>query len=255
MAFYFGSDLEPNMASKIFTMGNPAIWWTGILVFGILTVFALSKVKKHFIPIFATSAVAFVYMAFPSSLAQIIKNSSLEKWCLGLCAAVLILLLIFFKFDKRQLLVSIASYIVLLITVFVFYGAERNISFYKQLNTRLATLVFLAICISILFRGIYKFDRKLLLIMAAMVFQYVPWIFITRSTYIYHYFSIVPFLILSIVYIIKILVDNYPRGRVLTYVYLGLVFALFVLYYPGLSGLEVPVEYMGNMKWFDTWYF
>jgi dolichyl-phosphate-mannose--protein O-mannosyl transferase len=91
--------------------------------------------------------------------------------------------------------------------------------------------------------------------MAAMVFQYIPWIFITRSSYIYHYFSIVPFLILSIVYIIKIFVDNYPKGKVLAYIYLGLVFALFVLYYPGLSGLEVPVEYMGYMKWFGTWYF
>lgn len=255
MAFYFGSDLEPNTASKIFTMGNPAIWWTGILVFGILTIFALSKVKKYFVPIFAASAMGFVYMAFPSSIAQVIKPASLETWCMIICAAVLVLLLILFKFDKKQLLVSVASYAVFLVAILAFYGSERNIDFYKQLSTRLSTLVFLAICISILLRGIYKYDRKLLLIVAAMVFQYVPWIFITRSAYIYHYFSIVPFLILSIVYIIKFFVDNYPKGRILSYVYLGLVFALFVLYYPGLSGLEVPVEYMGFMKWFDTWYF
>ena len=255
MAFYFGSDLDPNMASKIFTMGNPAIWWTGILVFGILTVFALSKVKKHFVPVFAVSAIAFVYMAFPRSIAEFINSSKLEIWCLIICAVVLVLLLILFKFDKKQLLVSLASYAVLVITVLVFYGAERDINFFKQLNTRLATLIFLAVCISILFRGIYKYDRKLLLIMAAMVFQYIPWIFVTRSTYIYHYFSIVPFLTLAIVYIIKIFVDNYPKGRILAYIYLGLVFALFILFYPGLSGLEVPVKYMQNMKWFSTWYF
>lgn len=255
MAFYFGSDLAPNMASKIFTMGNPAIWWTGILVFGILTVFALSKVKKHFVPIFAASAITFVFMVFPSPLANSIKIGSIEIWCMSICAAILILLLVLFKFDKKQLLVSIASYIISLVTVLLFYGAERNTNFLKQLNTRLAILIFLIICVSILFRGVYKYDKKLLLIMAAMVFQYIPWIFITRSTFIYHYFSIVPFLILSIVYIIKIFVDNYPKGKILAYIYLGLVFALFVLYYPGLSGLEVPVEYMGNMKWFGTWYF
>jgi len=255
MAFYFGSDLGPNMASKIFTMGNPAIWWTGILVFGIFTVFALSKVKKYFVPIFAVSAIAFVYMVFPSSIAEVINSSKLEIWSLIICAVVLLLLLVFFKFDKKQLLASFASYAVFVITVLAFYGAERDTSFYKQFDTRLAILIFLAICISILLRGIYKYDRKLLLIMTAMVFQYIPWIFVTRSTYIYHYFSIVPFLILSIVYIIKIFVDNYPKGKFLTYIYLGLVFALFILFYPGLSGLEVPVKYMENMKWFNTWYF
>lgn len=255
MAFYFGSDLAPDRASKIFTMGNPAIWWTGVLVFVLLTVFALSKVKKFYLPVFAASAMAFVFILLPSSLAAYVKIGNLETWCMSICAAVLILMLVLFKFDKRQLLASTASYIGFLITVLLFYGADKNLNFYKQLNTRLTMLIFLAICISILFRGIYKYDRKLLLIMSAMVFQYIPWIFITRSAFIYHYFSIVPFLILSIVYIIKLFVDNYPKGKVIAYVYLGLVFALFVLYYPGLSGLEVPVEYMGNMKWFDTWYF
>jgi len=255
MAFYFGSDLDPNMASKIFTMGNPAIWWTGILVFGILTVFALSKVKKHYVPIFAASAITFVFMVIPDSVANSIKTGNIEKWCMSICAAILILLLVLFKFDKKQLVVSIASYIVSIATILFYYGAERDINYFKQLSTRIAILIFLILCVSILFRGIYKYDRKLLLIMAAMVFQYIPWIFITRSSYIYHYFSIVPFLILSIVYIIKIFVDNYPKGKVLAYIYLGLVFALFVLYYPGLSGLEVPVEYMGYMKWFGTWYF
>jgi len=255
MAFYFGSDLGPNMASKIFTMGNPAIWWTGILVFVIFTLFALSKVKKYFVPIFAVSAISSIFMLLPASITELIKYGSITTWSMTICAIILALILAFYKFEIKQLLVSTVSYIVFLVTILTFSKAERNIDFFKQLNTRLAILIFLAICISILFVGIYKYDRKLLLIMTAMVFQYAPWIFITRSSFIYHYFSVVPFLILSIVYIIKIFVDKYPKGKTLAYVYLGLVFALFVLYYPGLSGLEVPVEYMGNMKWFDTWYF
>ncbi|WP_456049012.1 glycosyltransferase family 39 protein [Acetivibrio cellulolyticus] len=256
MAFYFGSDLEPDMASKIFTMGNPAIWWTGILVFVIFTVFALSKLKKYYVPIFITSAAAFAFTALPGTLTtSVTKFGRLETWWMAICATILILLLILSKFDKKQLLASAASYIGFIIPVLLFYGAEKNLDFYKQLSTRLAILIFLAICISILFRGIYKYDRKLLVIMAAIVFQYIPWIFITRVAFIYHYFSIVPFLILSIVYIINIFVDKYPKGKFIAYVYLGLVFALFVLYYPGLSGLEVPIEYMGNLKWFGTWYF
>jgi dolichyl-phosphate-mannose-protein mannosyltransferase len=255
MAFYFGSDLNPGMASKIFTMGNPAIWWTGILVFVILTIFALSKVKKYFVPIFTSALFAIAFIFVPSSFVSSIKVWSLESWFMLICAAVLILLLILLKFDKKQRISSAVSYIGFIVTILLFKGVERNLDFYKQASTRIAILIFLGICISILFRGIYKYDRKLLVIMAGMVFQFVPWILITRIAFIYHYFSITPFLMLSIVYIIKIFVDKYPKGKVIAYVYLGLVLALFILYYPGLSGLEVPVQYMGYLKWFSTWYF
>lgn len=256
MAFYFGSDLEPNMASKIFTMGNPAIWWTGILVFAILTIFALSKVKNIFVPIFAASAIAFAYIALPDFLTtSVSKFGRTEIFWIVACALVLLLLVFLQKFEKKQLIASAASFIGFIVTVLLFYSTEKNMDFYKQFSTRLAMLILLATCVTILFRGIYKYDRKLLVVTAAMVFQYVPWMFITRVVFIYHYFSIVPFLILAIVYIIKKFVDKYPEGKFITYVYLGLVFALFVLYYPGLSGLEVPVEYMGYLKWFGTWYF
>jgi len=256
MAFYFGSDLEPNMASKIFTMGNPAIWWTGILVFVIITTLALSKVKKIYVPIFIASVMAFAFTALPDFLTtSITKFGRLEIWWMVACALLLLLSLLPSKFDKKQLISSAASYIGFIATVMIFYGAEKNLDYYKQLSTRLAMLILLMTCIFILFRGIYKYDRKLLVVITAMVFQYIPWIFITRVVFIYHYFSIVPFLILSIVYIIKLFVDKYPKGKFIAYVYLGLVLALFVLYYPGLSGLEVPVEYMGNLKWFGTWYF
>ncbi len=256
MAFYFGSDLEPNMASKIFTMGNPAVWWIGILAFAIITILALSKVKKICVPIFAASIMAFAFIVLPGFFTTSVnKLGRSEIWWLIVCASVLLLLLVLSKFDKKQLIASVASYIVFVVTVMLFSGAEKNLDFYKQLNTRLAMLILLTTCIFILFRGIYKYDRKLLVVTAAMVFQYIPWIFITRVVFIYHYFSIVPFLVLSIVYIIKIFVDKYPKGKFIIYVYLGLVLALFVLYYPGLSGLEVPVEYMRNLKWFGTWYF
>ena len=116
---------------------------------------------------------------------------------------VLLLLVFLQKFEKKQLIASSASFIGFIVTVLLFYSTEKNMDFYKQFSTRLAMLILLATCVTILFRGIYKYDRKLLVVTAAMVFQYVAWMFITRVVFIYHYFSIVPFLILAIVYIIK----------------------------------------------------
>ena len=82
-----------------------------------------------------------------------------------------------------------------------------------------------------------------------------PWIAVPRIAFIYHYFSIVPFIILLIVYVIKKAVDKYKGAKYFAYVYLGIVLALFILFYPGISGLEVPVSYMRALKWFPTWYF
>ncbi|MFZ5988726.1 MAG: phospholipid carrier-dependent glycosyltransferase, partial [Bacillota bacterium] len=122
-------------------------------------------------------------------------------------------------------------------------------------NTQAIIWLCLLVSIAILFIGTYKYDRKLLLILTAMIFQYIPWIAVPRIAFIYHYFSIVPFLILAIVYVIKKFVDKYDDAKYFAYVYLGIVLALFILFYPGLSGLEVPVSYMKYLKWFNTWYF
>ncbi len=101
-----------------------------------------------------------------------------------------------------------------------------------------------------------KKDRKILfLLIAAVFFQYVPWIIIPRIAFIYHYFSIVPFMVLLIVYLIKELIEKYSKSKHYIYSYLGIVVGLFIMFYPVLSGYEVNPEYMKYLRWFKHWYF
>ena len=102
-----------------------------------------------------------------------------------------------------------------------------------------------------------KNDRKMTVVFVAAAFQYFPWVAISRITFIYHYFSTVPFMILAIVYVIKYLMENYPETRYTIYAYLGVVALLFIMFYPIMSGMMVDRSYVDTyLRWFKThWIF
>lgn len=111
--------------------------------------------------------------------------------------------------------------------------------------------VFAAIIISIV-----KRDKSMVPVFIAAAFQYIPWIFIKRVVFIYHYFSTVPFIILSIVYVIKFLLERFPRARYFIYGYLAVVFVLFVMFYPVLSAFEISRDYVDYvLRWLPGWDF
>jgi dolichyl-phosphate-mannose-protein mannosyltransferase len=95
-----------------------------------------------------------------------------------------------------------------------------------------------------------------LFILTALAAQYLPWIIIPRQqTFIYHFFASVPFLILAVVFVIKILVEKKPGLRWAVFVYLGIVMLLFFLFYPLLSGARADTTFVnGVLKWFPTWF-
>lgn len=107
--------------------------------------------------------------------------------------------------------------------------------------------------------GICKKDKGMAVVFAALLSLYYPWIFISRLTFIYHFFSCVPFLILALVYVGKTLKDGYrvysARTQRIICLYLGLVIGLFILFYPVLSGMEVTRAYVDKLRWFRYWIF
>jgi dolichyl-phosphate-mannose--protein O-mannosyl transferase/Gpi18-like mannosyltransferase len=148
--------------------------------------------------------------------------------------------------------------------------------------------------------------------LAGMLTEFLPWVLVSRTMFIYHYFASVPFFTIAIVlyireweqrrgpadrnaqlqvviffaaavfvgifavfvkftsillplvlaFILLILLAMYLRQvplelyrRDLTHVYLAVVLALFILFYPTLSGLPVPSWYGALLKWMPTWWF
>jgi dolichyl-phosphate-mannose-protein mannosyltransferase len=96
-------------------------------------------------------------------------------------------------------------------------------------------------------------DKKLRLLLIAYCSQYLPWILVPRLTFIYHYFAMVPFLILILTYFIKDFIEDHPTKRKWVYGYLAAVLLMFVIFYPLLSGLEIPKAYSAWLRWLPGW--
>ncbi len=95
--------------------------------------------------------------------------------------------------------------------------------------------------------GFWKKDKKAFLILTAFAFQFLPWFFVKRFLLIYHFFSAVPFLILSIVYVLGLVQNDRSRiSLAFFYAYLLLTMGLFVVFYPVISGMVVPVDFLTN---------
>ncbi|MCK4494825.1 MAG: hypothetical protein KAU91_00625 [Candidatus Aminicenantes bacterium] len=98
-------------------------------------------------------------------------------------------------------------------------------------------------------------DKKFLLVLIGLASQYLPWILIQRLTWIYHFFTTVPFMILCIVYLIAYLKEKWPRSSYFIYGYLIITVVLFILFYPILSGLPISKTFVENLRWLKSWIF
>ncbi|ASA25569.1 phospholipid carrier-dependent glycosyltransferase [Paenibacillus donghaensis] len=99
-------------------------------------------------------------------------------------------------------------------------------------------------------------DKNLYMIWIAFFSQYVPWMLVPRETFLYHYFAMVPFMILGIVYVMQLLEGKYAKAKTLRYVYVAVAALLFVAFYPVLSGMVVSGSYVTTLlRWFPSWVF
>ncbi|WP_223066990.1 glycosyltransferase family 39 protein [Paenibacillus caui] len=102
--------------------------------------------------------------------------------------------------------------------------------------------------------SIKRKDQYMYMAWIAYFSVYVPWMLVPRYTFIYHYFTMVPFMILSIVYVMKLCEERYawfPKVRIAYVIGAGV---LFVMFYPALSGLVVSRDYIDYvLRWFPSW--
>ena len=106
-----------------------------------------------------------------------------------------------------------------------------------------------------------KKDRIAAFLLIGYLAQYLPWFFVTRITFMYHYFPSVVFVVLMIVYsLLQVKQELYKKRPpaqvflVLTVLYGAAVFALFLLFYPVLSGQPVEASFVDQwLRWFNSW--
>ena len=92
---------------------------------------------------------------------------------------------------------------------------------------------------------------KALFIVVGYLSQLVPWMFIFRTTFAYHYFPSTLFLALALAYLMNDLMNRQARGwRLAVYGFTGSAAVLYAAFYPVLIGLAVPTWYTNNfLRW------
>ena len=108
---------------------------------------------------------------------------------------------------------------------------------------------------------IYNWIRKpnyvIAFILIALFAQYLPYAGIKRLSFIYYFYPVTPFLILSVVYVLKLAFEAKKKiYGYIGYCYLAICILLFILYFPVLAGLVIPRSYTVDVLWLSkNWNF
>ncbi|URN94578.1 MAG: phospholipid carrier-dependent glycosyltransferase [Candidatus Pristimantibacillus lignocellulolyticus] len=110
--------------------------------------------------------------------------------------------------------------------------------------------------IATIFISIRKKEYMAMMLFIAYGSQYIPWMLVPRETFLYHYFAMVPFIVLSIMYIAKYIEEKNRMRKIGRNVIIAIAIFLFILFYPALSGAVVSEQFVNDyLRWFPSWLF
>ncbi len=105
----------------------------------------------------------------------------------------------------------------------------------------------------VFFRWIFKRDKKARFLCIAYMAQYVPWLSISRITFIYHYFPAIIFVMLMMGYTMQRIKEQFSWGKKAITAYLVIAILCFFLFFPVISGLPVSREWGLHLRWLKDW--
>ncbi|MGN0478877.1 MAG: phospholipid carrier-dependent glycosyltransferase [Hominenteromicrobium sp.] len=122
-------------------------------------------------------------------------------------------------------------------------------------------------------RAVKKHSRPALVAAVGFLSVYLPWVLVPRCTFVYHYFTAVPFLLLAFLIAYRRLAEAPRMARpvlactvrgtavTLTAAQLSLLIftavhlVLFAVFYPVLTGTLTTQAYANALEWLPTWFF
>ena len=106
------------------------------------------------------------------------------------------------------------------------------------------------------YTALFKRNKTARFLCIGLLAQLLPWVLVTRCTFLYHYFPSVPFLVLMIGFVMTQLHKKirpqifYP----LCGLYCAAVIVMFVMFYPVITGTPVSGDYVSTyLRWMDSW--
>jgi dolichyl-phosphate-mannose-protein mannosyltransferase len=99
-----------------------------------------------------------------------------------------------------------------------------------------------------------RYDIRPALILLTFLAQYLPWIPVPRGTYIYHYFTAVPFIIVAAMLCYEYWSEKHTKwARIGLYAYFIIALGIFIAFFPYASGATVSIKWLESMRWFKNW--
>ncbi len=97
-------------------------------------------------------------------------------------------------------------------------------------------------------------DFKGLIILITYLSELVPWIFISRASFAYHYYPCLPFIILIFTYVLSLFAKHKVIKKQLK-IYLAIVLTCFIIFMPAFSGFKTTKTYINLIEVLPTWKF
>lgn len=93
-------------------------------------------------------------------------------------------------------------------------------------------------------------DRKALFILVGYLAQLLPWVFVTRIVFEYHYFPSTVFLLLALCLVFDKFRHSSVMWKKYVFGFAGVCVCLFAAFYPVLTGVRCPTWYTNNfLRW------
>lgn len=98
-------------------------------------------------------------------------------------------------------------------------------------------------------------DVGLWTVVMGFLAMYMPWMLVSRSSFIYHFFPCVIFVVMMAVALMKNWYEAKPqKSRAITIgIYSVAVVVLFAVFYPVLTGIPIPEAYAAALEWLPGW--
>lgn len=97
-----------------------------------------------------------------------------------------------------------------------------------------------------------KKNKALFFVLFIIVINTIPWIFIKRESFFYHFLPILPLLIISLAYWLNFLWKEL-KLKYLVMILLVLVIAFFIWYWPMITGTKIPYQGYNERISIDSW--
>lgn len=110
--------------------------------------------------------------------------------------------------------------------------------------------------LSMVYLSLFRRDKKAGFILIGYLAQLLPWVFVSRITFEYHYFPSTVFMLLALGHVFDTLRRCSTEWKRSLFSFTAVSAVLFAAFYPVLSGAEVSIWYADSfLGWFKTWPF